>query len=146
MRLLRIAASFHWSIKLSFVPCLVFEIRVLTFCVWLNEQFEDYLSWKNTLWKFSLKNLFYFYLKNDNRHKSKRRLRWSIVYVVFSLTRKNDRIQYLFLINCTWVYKLSECIIRSCQSESIQYSENIYIATSFLSQALVWSHFFSVYF
>lgn len=67
-RLLRIAASFHWSIKLSFVPCLVFEIRVLTFCVWLNEQFEDYLSWKNTLWKFSLKNLFYFYLKNDNRH------------------------------------------------------------------------------
>lgn len=49
MRLLRIAASFHCSIKLSFVPCLVFEIRVLTFCVWLNEQFEDYLSWKNTL-------------------------------------------------------------------------------------------------
>lgn len=135
MRLLRIAASFHCSIKLSFVPCLVFEIRVLTFCVWLNEQFEDYLSWKNTLWKFSLKNLFYFYLKNDNRHKSKRRLRWSIVYVVFSLTRKNDRIQYLFLINCTWVYKLSECIIRSCQSESIQYSEKIYIATSFMSQA-----------
>lgn len=36
-------------LKLSFVPCLVFEIRVLTFCVWLNEQFEDYLSWKNTL-------------------------------------------------------------------------------------------------
>lgn len=68
MRLLRIAASFHCSIKFSFVPCLVFEIRVLTFCVWLNEQFEDYLSWKNTLWKFSLKNLFYFYLKNDNQH------------------------------------------------------------------------------
>lgn len=39
------------SLFYKIIICTLFSlcIRVLTFCVWLNEQFEDYLSWKNTL-------------------------------------------------------------------------------------------------